>query len=81
MALFTTFAAAEGRAYAMMANNTWQIAFPILDQNAGGQPGVRFLRWMNTLGQNSPLTDVTAGTFDTMNQIGAWDQTYQDNVT
>jgi hypothetical protein len=80
MALFASFAAAEARAYAKMADQTWQIAYPILD-GPGGQPSVRFLRWMSFTGDNQPLTDVTAGTFDKMNQIGAWDQTNDDAVT
>jgi len=81
MALFASFAAAEARAYAKMADQTWQIAYPILDSSSGGQPAVRFLRWMSVTGDNQPSTDVTGGTFDKMNQIGAWDQTNDDSVT
>lgn len=69
MATFATLAAADARAISQRDAGVWVDAFSILD--VVGQPSVRFLRYMN-------ITDVPAGTFDGMNEAGAWDQTKDD---
>jgi len=74
MALLASLEAADARAVSLVAAGTWVVAHSLNDTGGGGQASIRFMRYMN-------VTDVTEGTFDTMNEIGAWDITNQDNVT
>ena len=79
MAALASLQAADAICVTNMANKTWVEAYSERDKD--GTIKIRFLRWINTAGENGPVTDVTSGTFDTMNEIGAWDETDQDNVT
>jgi hypothetical protein len=45
-----------------------------------GAIAIRFLRWMPNSAQKNVVTDVTQGTFDSQNQIGAWDETTDDSI-
>ena len=49
-------------------------------RKANGAIAIRFLRWMPNSNQLNVVTDVTQGTFDGQNQIGAWDETTDDSV-
>ncbi len=72
MATFASLLKAQERAVAKVADGTWIEAYSIL--KADGTPGVRFLRPLN-------VTPAPGGTFDGMNQEGAWDETTSDSVT
>jgi hypothetical protein len=59
-------------------DRTWVSAYSMRKQN--GAIAIRFLRFMPNSAQKNVITDVTQGTFDTMNEIGAWDETTDDSV-
>lgn len=72
MADFADLAEADARAQAKVLDGTWIEAYGELDKD--GVPKVRFLR-------NMFITDVAAGTFDTMNEAGAWDESKSNTAT
>ena len=67
---------ADGLVSARVNDRTWVSAYSMRKQN--GAIAIRFLRWLPNSNQKNVVTDVTQGTFDTMNQIGAWDRIYDD---
>lgn len=79
MAALTSLDQADQLAQSRIDDRTWSNAHSQRDTN--GKITIRFQRWLPNSGHANAITDVTAGTFDGMNQIGAWDETNQDNVT
>jgi hypothetical protein len=76
MAAFLTLQSADARAQSGVNSRIWVSAHSILDET--GRIGIRVLRWLPNSGQLNAITDVTAGTFDGQNQIGAWDRIFDD---
>ena len=69
---------ADGLVSARVNDRTWVSAYSMRKQN--GAIAIRFLRWMPNSAQKNVVTDVTQGTFDSQNQIGAWDETTDDSI-
>jgi hypothetical protein len=79
MAALTSLDQADGLVSSRINDRTWQNAYSMRKPN--GTIAIRFQRWLPNSSQKNVVTDVTQGTFDSQNTIGAWDETTDDSTT